>query len=528
MKNFISLFITVTVVLQYSFSQFGTPPPFTIEIEPVSSPVPGIHSFAFAQSGSRWLIIGGRTNGLHGFSSNDAFPIQYANNDIVVIDTTTWQYWSASLNSLPINIADPLRSTNMQSYQDSAYLYIVGGYGFDSLIFDNVTYPTITAIHIDNLINAVVSSSPIAPHIRQVVNNNLRVCGGELYKMGTDYYLIFGHNFSGTYTNPPTPFFTQIYTNQVRKFTLSDDGTTLTVSNFVNYTDTANYHRRDLNVFPLVNPDESFSLGCYGGVFRTNQMLPFLNPVYVNASGINVDAYQQVMSHYTSGGITLFDSVTKNMYTTFLGGISLYDYNPTNNTVAVDSLVPFISDVTTLTKFADGTTEERVLPVQLPGLLGANAEFVLNENLLYYSNGVIKFRSLPNQRTLAGYLYGGIRANIPNISLTFANDTVYRIFITPDFSVNNADINLDIESLLLFPNPVKNNSTVQFKTNKETQAAIAIYDLFGQLVIEQEPKNYFTGYNSISLDLSKVEPGIYFLKLSTAYDYRVIKFTKTN
>src|SRR5688572_25492911 len=79
------------------FSQFGTLPPFTVEIEPVSTTVPGIHSFAFAQSGPRWLIIGGRTNGLHGFSSNDAFPTQYANNEIVVIDTTTWQYWSATL-----------------------------------------------------------------------------------------------------------------------------------------------------------------------------------------------------------------------------------------------------------------------------------------------------------------------------------------------------------------------------------------------------------------------------------------------
>ena len=62
---------------------FAQQVPFQLELEPVTATaVPPIHSFAFAKSGSKWLIIGGRTNGLHGFSSNDNFALEYANTTI--------------------------------------------------------------------------------------------------------------------------------------------------------------------------------------------------------------------------------------------------------------------------------------------------------------------------------------------------------------------------------------------------------------------------------------------------------------
>src|ERR1044072_6710406 len=107
--------------------------PFQVEIEPVNAQaVPPVHSFAFAQQGSKWLIVGGRTNGLHGFSTNDNFDVMYANEYIVVVDTTTWNYYTASILGLPMNIKDPLRSTNMQYTVIGDYLYMGGGFGWDS------------------------------------------------------------------------------------------------------------------------------------------------------------------------------------------------------------------------------------------------------------------------------------------------------------------------------------------------------------------------------------------------------------
>ncbi len=524
--NFVFAFLLFLFIQRQLPAQFGALPPFTIDIEAVTNVVPGIHSYAFAQSGSKWLIIGGRTNGLHGFSSNDGFPTMYANNDIVVIDTTNWQYWTSTLNVLPYNIADPLRSTNMQFSHDSAYLYISGGFGFDSIQFIYTTFSTMTAIHVDNMINAVMSANPIAPHIRQITNSNLRVCGAEMHKMGNQYYLVFGHDFTGIYTDPPTPLFTQTYTNQVRRFTLFDDGSTLTVSNFTNFTDTANYHRRDLNVFPMVEPGGTFALGCYAGVFRYNINLPFFQPVYINGSGINVDPYNQVMSHYTCAGIPAFDSVTNKMYTTFFGGIGMYDYNPQNNTVVVDSQVPFIRDITTMTRHQNGFTEERVLPVQLPGLLGSNAEFIIREDLPVYANGVIRLRDLPIQRILAGYIHGGIRANNPNITLSSANDTVYRIYITPDFTIGRPDSEFEIGSMSFYPNPVHSGATLQFKLTKESSPIILIHDVYGRLIKEQATERLAAGAYTLGIDLENLPAGIYVLSLRSGNDLRIVKFTK--
>ncbi|MBP8249782.1 MAG: hypothetical protein KAX72_06740, partial [Chitinophagales bacterium] len=45
-----------------------TAPPFTITLEEVTySDWPGIHSFALGEWDGRWLIMTGRTGGLHGF-----------------------------------------------------------------------------------------------------------------------------------------------------------------------------------------------------------------------------------------------------------------------------------------------------------------------------------------------------------------------------------------------------------------------------------------------------------------------------
>ena len=70
------------------FAQFGTMPPFTVQIEPViTTPLPALHSFAFAQSGNKWLIIGGRTNGLHGLNSSSGFPPEYKNDVVTFLST---------------------------------------------------------------------------------------------------------------------------------------------------------------------------------------------------------------------------------------------------------------------------------------------------------------------------------------------------------------------------------------------------------------------------------------------------------
>src|SRR6201999_663795 len=177
MKHFFLLFALFFVQLAKAQQV-----PFTVEIEPViAGPLPGMHSFAFAQSGSKWIFVGGRTNGLHGFSTNDNFDVLYASDVITVIDTATWSWYSAALGQLPTAVADPLRATNMEYVRAGDYLYIAGGFGWDSTANGYRTFPTLTAIHVDNMINAVIGGTSIAPCIRQITDTNLRVCGGEMH-----------------------------------------------------------------------------------------------------------------------------------------------------------------------------------------------------------------------------------------------------------------------------------------------------------------------------------------------------------
>ena len=76
-----------------------TAPPFTITLEEVTySDWPGIHSFALGEWDGRWLIMTGRTGGLHGFLPPTPFPIIDANKQIHLFDLMALNH------SLTINI----------------------------------------------------------------------------------------------------------------------------------------------------------------------------------------------------------------------------------------------------------------------------------------------------------------------------------------------------------------------------------------------------------------------------------------
>lgn len=506
-------------------AQFGAMPPFTIQIEPViAAPLPGIHSFAFAQSGDKWLIIGGRTNGLHGLNSSGGFPPEYKNDAVIVIDTTTWTYYSADLNQLPIAVADPMRSANMQYIQEGNYLYMMGGYGYDSIASLFVSFPKLTAIHVDNMINAVINSQPIAPTIRQVADTNLSICGGELGKIGNDYYLIFGHNFGGRYTDDPfSSLFTQTYSDRIKKFNLTDDGTTIVLSGYTYEVDTNNFHRRDLNIGPVVNSDGSFGIGAYGGAFRKDSVLPWRESLKINASGTTVNtSYQQIMSQYTCALMPVYDSLTQIMYTTFLGGISLYDYNNGTGVLSRDTDVPFIDDITTMAVHPGGTIEETILPAKLPALLGSNAKFVSTGNISSYSNEVIRIRDLPNTKVLAGYIYGGIRAQQGNFGSSAANDTIYRIFITPNNTAGIEEYNI-ISNAQLFPNPSSQSCTLLFNLKDKAFLTISLSDITGKEVRQIANNSMLKGNQKILINTSDLSPGVYFCKIQNNTEERIIK-----
>jgi hypothetical protein len=69
--------------------------------------------------------------------------------------------------------------------------------------------------------------------------------------------------------------------------------------------------------------------------------------------------------------------------------------------------------------------------LKFPELLGTNAKFILNESIPHFENGVIKLHDL-DTRAFAGYIFGGIRALMPNNGLSYPSEYIFKVYINPD------------------------------------------------------------------------------------------------
>jgi hypothetical protein len=64
--RFLMIFCLASNMAAPSKAQTPDDFPYEVELRPVTIPgLPGLHSFAFGQHNGRWLIVGGRTDGLH-------------------------------------------------------------------------------------------------------------------------------------------------------------------------------------------------------------------------------------------------------------------------------------------------------------------------------------------------------------------------------------------------------------------------------------------------------------------------------
>ncbi|NPA33375.1 MAG: hypothetical protein GXO48_00390, partial [Chlorobi bacterium] len=243
---------------------------FRIEIDPIHVPgMLGIQSFAWGKSSDgKILLIGGRRDGLHLRRPFETFDPTGNNTNIIVLDVQGQRVWTASLFSLPTSMQEQLQSTNMQFFQRDSILYIIGGYGYSPTAGDHITFPYLTAIHVDSVVDAIVNGKPITSFFRQVQDAFFQVTGGQLGYLDSFFYLCGGQIFTGRYNPMNGPSFTQQYTNEVRKFKIIDDGTTLSYSDTTIFRDPANLHRRDYNMSPQVFPDGSRGFTMFTGVFQ--------------------------------------------------------------------------------------------------------------------------------------------------------------------------------------------------------------------------------------------------------------------
>ena len=453
----------------------GSNLPYEIELVPFDSgtmPLPTLHSYAKAQWDGKWLLLGGRTNGLHAFTQNGFanFPPAFQNRDVWVIDPKSGESWRRSLegddSGLAIEQIDSLSVTNNQFYQAGDRLYITGGYGYKT-DFDYTTFDTLTSIDVPGMIAWVQGGNgDAASQLRQIHDPLFAVTGGAMYEMSGRMHLVFGQDFQGEYT----PFGNGVYTNQVRSFSIIDDEQQLSVADVSVSEPHDSFRRRDLNVVPVIRAAEDGSLSeelrVLSGVF-TEAGGAWTVPVEIDAGGVpfmpdptNPKTFKQAMNTYHSAKIGLYSERTNGMHTLLFGGISLNFFDHESQQLVRDDQLPFINQSTSIVIDNEGNYSQHLLATDFPNivdqdsgkrlLFGTNAEFMLADGIATYGNGVISIDEL-NEPTLLGYIVGGIAADQPNRGNTVATGRIFQVVLTPvdaaigdlnrDGLVNETDIN---------------------------------------------------------------------------------------
>ena len=490
----------------------------------------GRQSFAVGQANGKWLIIGGRTDGLHRRQPFASFDTNGQPNELLVIDPVSKQKWTANLSILPIAIQEALKATNIDFIQNNNQLYLIGGYGYSNTLGDHTTFNTLTAIAVSETIAAIVSNNNYSNYIRQTSNSIFQNTGGQLEKINDSYYLIGGQDFQGRY-NPmgPThgPGFTQTYSNQIRKFNILDNGTLLGVNNISIITDSVNLHRRDYNALPQILPNLSQGITAYSGVFQQNVDLPYLNAVTIDSlSYIVNNNFNQYYNHYHCANIPLYSASKNEMHALFFGGIA--QYYDSLGILVQDNNVPFVKTIARVTRDVNGTLAEYKLPIEMPALLGAGAEFIYLDNLPVYTNGVIKMDELSADSTVLGYIYGGINSSAKNIfwindgSQSASSANIYKVTLHRNALTGIDHLNsqsMGTIKLMVYPNPNTGIFIAQYHLIKPTDVKITLSNVNGKIIDEQILSNQQIGTQVFERKIKHLENGgVYFIKIETAYE----------
>ncbi len=515
-QTILLIFLTVSFYGQAFFH-------YSVTLEPYSIPdLDGIHSYAHGQHAGKWVIIGGRLDGIHARQPFNAFPASQNNTNIQVVDPITATVWSTPLNSLPTGLREQLQSTNMQFYQDGDLLIIIGGYAYSSSEGDHITFPNLTTVNVPSLIDDIINGNAIDGNFQQITDDVFAVTGGYLGKIGEEFYLVGGHRFDGRYNPMNHATFVQTYTDAIRKFQLNNINGSWSFDNYTVISDPVHLHRRDYNLLPQVYLDGEIGYTIFSGVFQLNEDLPFLYPVDITADGYEpVGSFNQYLCNYHTAHAALFDEDANNMHNLFFGGISQYYYS--GSTMMQDDNVPFVKTISRVSRGADGLLSEVRLPIEMPGYLGAGAELILNETLPMVAPGIVDLSAISEDSFLLGYIVGGIESptqnpfSFNNTDVTSAATTIYKV------QFSKTDITPAGEVLLpgyhgfaisVFPNPNDSNVfRIQVDAPEAGDVEIMLTDTSGNLILNESLEGLRQGKNELEIEMTSPIHGMTFLSV---------------
>ncbi len=431
--------------------------PFRLSITqaPFSLPV-GLQAYVAGRANQEWLLLAGRTYGLHGFTG-DTFPVVSQNTSLFVFNPSTGITASRSLTDPSSQLSqeqiDQLAVTNALYFQGngSNTLYVIGGYGYNTETGAYETKSVLTAIDVPGLIRWVKqepNAKSAASCLRQVSNPLLQVTGGVMFQANAHqpYLVGLGQNFTGVYTTNSNGNYTQ----QIRSFQVIDTGKNFSVQPYSQPTPIPTYRRRDLNIMPIIKQvgsslEQAFVV--LGGVFTPGANAgAWTIPIEIASNGSskmldasNPNTFAQGMNNYHCAHTGLYSKKTGEMYLLLFGGISfLYSvnggfYNP-GGSFTQDSGLGFTNDVTTIQIDSSGNYQQYFMSATYPSippsfgtspspelLFGASAIFLPAQGVPLYPNGVIILDQIVASPTLLGYIVGGIQSSAPETTSEVGN-----------------------------------------------------------------------------------------------------------
>ncbi|QTN31555.1 hypothetical protein HZ994_04180 [Akkermansiaceae bacterium] len=464
--------------------------PYSLEIREISlapAVLPNIHSVAAASWEGEWILMAGRTNGLHGMTGMNAFDPVYENREVWVINPTTRQSWHKSLETsgasgLSADQVDSLSSTNTQYHQQGETLVIAGGYGYRRSVSDHRTYDTLSAVNLPGIVAWVkeaagAETSMASAHIRQISDPYFQVTGGALEKLGTEFQLVFGQKYAGRYR----PNFNGVYTRQVRRFEMGLDASGNPVvpaaSKMATPADDA-YRRRDLNVVPIVRRT---GLGEFeeaamvlSGVFTPENGVWTL-PVLIGQGGSvsmqdpgDQASLKQAFQIYHCAKTTLYQRANDECHMILFGGLTILERELVGGSFVRDDQAPFTNQCSAVVRSSDGSLRQYWLHTRFPLVesngkelrFGTNAEFFPKEGLRTLAPKVLDL-TVMNQPLVIGHIFGGIVADAGNGGNTGASGRVFEVVLTPNVPETALSIRLGPGELTWGPLPVGTSILVE-------------------------------------------------------------------
>lgn len=505
---------------------------YEVKLEPISiDGLGGIQSYVFGQYDGKWLIAGGRLDGLHRRQPWASFDEAGNNKKLWVIDPINKTQWSTNINELSIDIQEQLSSTNMEFFQKEDYLYCIGGYGYSPSKDEHITYAKILAIDLAEIIPAIMENNDISGMVRQFDEPEFQITGGKIKKMNGAFYLLGGQTFTGRY-NPMGPDhgpgFEQDYYNAIQEFTIEDDGINLSVDFGEKYVDTVNLHRRDYNAEVQIMPDGEQGLTMFSGVFQYDANLPFLDCVNIDGNGYEVqEDFQQYFNHYHCPTLPLYSEDDNKMYTLFFGGIA--QFYEEDGVLVQDDNVPFVKTIAVVERDENGTMTEYRLESEMPDYLGASAEFIPLD-LDSYDNQVVEMDEFQNDTIVAGYIFGGIESTDANIfwindgTQSKASSVLYRVKLYKKTVAVEETLSSWVEQPIFYPNPASKLINVKLHLEKVQDVTVTIVDQNGKAVYEKVHKNVKAAPHIFTFPLPELDYDmVYYLQLETEGDHHVQK-----